>query len=587
MVGQEPVNEAFTQLPPVEEVECETSHATEEEKPSVVAVEPAKSPVESPAAGLHERIIDIMVSVNEDSAQELSQSDSSFLLDFLSDERAVDRLVAFISQPSVRSVISVVARAERASPGIAQKSATTQLIKVLYQCPEALSLLSAIPSFEEGLVRVLKALRASPPAKPQEELHEEEEREPTPPLLVVHPNVACDGCDTDAEIVGVRYKSAVRVDFDLCEACEASGRFQAEAGPFLKIVDPSTAPDFILCAMAGTSGSLAGLRGIENLEGTDPIANEFVDFVRSRRTASAVAAPVPAQQEAVAPPKRCDHQLKTFEAKTVEYVCDLCSAHQPQGAVLHGCRTCDFDVCQRCAAENSATISVAPQAPQAKFISDVTLADGSAVRPGERLVKTWRVRNSGPDTWPVGTHISHVGGDALGGPANGVQVPLAASGETVNISVELTMPNMPGRYTSYWRMMTPHPISSKFGHRFWVTVNVLPQNVSIAPVHMPVIAAPWSSSTLAPAPSAPLFDLEPISVSSTMLPGSPAVATAQITQRPAPPPPPPVVMFSNYDDTVARVLDFGFTDIEQVVRVVNEVNGDASAAIERLLEDSG
>jgi len=218
--------------------------------------------------------------------------------------------------------------------------------------------------------------------------------------------------------------------------------------------------------------------------------------------------------------------------------------------------------------------------PQAKFVSDVTLADGCAVRPGERLNKTWRVRNSGQERWPNGTRIAHVGGDAFGGPAEGVEVPLAAPGEAVNVTVPLTMPMLSGRYTSYWRLMTPHPENSKFGHRFWVTVNVLAAQPVVFPPPPPLVFPPPPPVVRAPPPPpVPTFLSYP--AIPTQLPGSP----------PIPPPravvsaPDPFEIPAEYVETVSRIADFGFTDIDKIVKVLTEVRGDAAAAIEKLLEE--
>ncbi|KAK1945070.1 Protein NBR1 [Phytophthora citrophthora] len=56
----------------------------------------------------------------------------------------------------------------------------------------------------------------------------------------VHFDVVCDGCDKDP-LVGVRYKSLEVPNFDLCENCEASGKW-ASHEPFIKITDPTRAP---------------------------------------------------------------------------------------------------------------------------------------------------------------------------------------------------------------------------------------------------------------------------------------------------------------------------------------------------------
>ncbi|EEY57808.1 uncharacterized protein PITG_00391 [Phytophthora infestans T30-4] len=57
------------------------------------------------------------------------------------------------------------------------------------------------------------------------------------PERVAHPFVRCDGCET-SPIVGPRFKSKTAYDFDLCQACEASGKWKESHGPFTKIVEP-------------------------------------------------------------------------------------------------------------------------------------------------------------------------------------------------------------------------------------------------------------------------------------------------------------------------------------------------------------
>ncbi|KAG7399313.1 Next to BRCA1 protein 1 protein [Phytophthora boehmeriae] len=58
--------------------------------------------------------------------------------------------------------------------------------------------------------------------------------------VAVHLGIICDGCEK-APLVGVRYKSLEVPDFDLCEECEASGKWTSHE-PFIKITDPSRAP---------------------------------------------------------------------------------------------------------------------------------------------------------------------------------------------------------------------------------------------------------------------------------------------------------------------------------------------------------
>lgn len=641
-VEEQEVEEPKTQnTPTVLTVEPIMQVLEAEAAPVLAVSEPADDRSENTGVGIN-RIIEIVCSVNDPYI--VGTEDKEYFVQLLSEPSNVTKILNFLNQPSVRTAISVIAQAEKASQGAAQKAMITQLIKVLYQNPEVHGHLNAIPNLEELLLRVLRGLAAKSEPEPAVEVPteevaaevegEEEEEEEVP--KVTHTLVTCDGCTDDelreialskgmrnesGEILGVRYKSAVLPDFDLCASCESTGRFQASSGPFLKIVDPSTAPEVILCAMPGATAGM--LNQMENLDWRNPVAREFFEFVRGRkqratpqrpdRTAppsvNTVSAPAVTAPEVSTPNFKCKHLLKTFEAPHGSFSCDVCGKTQPVRAVLHGCRECNFDVCHTCYDEKDLGLKLAqpaavapvsepvvvvarasppmecvasppapvvvasPPAPQAKFVCDVTLTDGCAVRAGESLIKTWRVRNSGQERWPSGTRICHVGGDSFGGPVNGIEVPLAAPGEAVGVSVPLTMPQLPGRYTSYWRMVTPHPQNAKFGHRFWVTVNVMAASVSIAPVPAPIpVAAPR-----APPPPPPQ------SVMPWALPGSPpvaapAVATALGAQ--------PRFVPSAFEETVARIADFGFTDVEKIVAVLNEVNGDAAAAIERLLEDA-
>lgn len=236
---------------------------------------------------------------------------------------------------------------------------------------------------------------------------------------------------------------------------------------------------------------------------------------------------------------------------------------------MHGCRPCDFDVCDRCyetyareqpgnSSNSQPRVSSVP--PQAKFVSDVTMTDGCVVKPGENLIKVWRVRNSGTEAWPVGVRIAHVGGNSFGGPAAGVEVPRANPGEAVNVSVPLIMPSEPGRHTSYWRMITPFPANTKFGHRFWVTVNVVPP-----PPPEPVNV-----------PSAPLMSHEYIRYGSAP-PASSVIVEPNVAEQP--------VVDSSLEVPVAQITELGFSDIDKIVSILREENGDTARAVERLLAE--
>jgi hypothetical protein len=580
-----------------------------------VEPEVVQAPVLTKVSPHLDRFVDMLYSLNGDdevtnSADQLKDR----LTKIFANPESLNRTVAILCDPRVQGVISAIAQADSSKDGVVLRCATTQMLKLVSTMPTFTEMIAEVEHLENVILNVLRLLK------------------PTKKVLMrsVHSSVVCDGCDGNAErsavslangnraptgeIAGVRYKSAMLPDYDLCESCEESGVFQDRAGPFLKIVDPKSAPEMILCIAPGATAGM--MSQVESLDWRNPIANEFLEFVRSRqqkafpqqrRSAKAevevaeaqVPVSVPVKEESVeeetpvetavvaaevvptvaavsAQTARCKHLLKTFETSHGGYICDICNAVQAPRSVMHGCRECNFDVCQKCQGVRGFLLQEPPAVvslPQAKFVSDVTLADGCVVRPGEALQKTWRVRNSGADKWPVGTRIAHVGGDSFGGPLQGVEVPLAGSGEAVNVTVPLVMPSQPGRYTSYWRLMTPHPANAKFGHRFWVTVNV----VAAPPPPSAVPRYPMSVPQVAPA-----FP--------TTLPGSPA-----IFHRPAPSAPtmavPAVadaddlIIPPQYEVAVAQITELGFADIDKIVKLLKEVNGDPAAVIDRLFAE--
>jgi hypothetical protein len=108
----------------------------------------------------------------------------------------------------------------------------------------------------------------------------------------------------------------------------------------------------------------------------------------------------------------------------------------------------------------------------AAFMTDATLADGSAVSPGQSLLKTWRVKNTGTSTWD-GYKLIFLQGDQMGGNSP-VSIPRTSPGQQVDISVDLRAPDSPGAKAGYWQI-----ISRDGGHvpggRLWVKVNVVTQ----------------------------------------------------------------------------------------------------------------
>jgi transcriptional regulator with XRE-family HTH domain len=104
-------------------------------------------------------------------------------------------------------------------------------------------------------------------------------------------------------------------------------------------------------------------------------------------------------------------------------------------------------------------------ADQSAFVRDVSFADGDLVLPGQRFTKIWELQNVGSATWQdrfmqcqdedlvVLTRDGRVVPvtENLRPNASLVAVPPTEPGQTVQISIEFTAPQIPGTFMSYWK----------------------------------------------------------------------------------------------------------------------------------------
>jgi next-to-BRCA1 protein 1 len=129
-----------------------------------------------------------------------------------------------------------------------------------------------------------------------------------------------------------------------------------------------------------------------------------------------------------------------------------------------------------------------PPAPatdyQSFFIRD-TVHDGTIMSPTHVFQQTWTLYNPGPSSWPVGSSVRFVGGDAMlnvdtqhpsdaislvsAMASNELTAPLAP-GESAEFSVTLKTPQREGTAISYWRLKLPD--GTPFGHKLWCDVEV-------------------------------------------------------------------------------------------------------------------
>ncbi len=99
------------------------------------------------------------------------------------------------------------------------------------------------------------------------------------------------------------------------------------------------------------------------------------------------------------------------------------------------------------------TATAAACKPEAQ-IADVTVPDGSQVKPGEAFVKTWRFTSSGNCAWEKGASLVFQSGEKMGAP-DSVPVQVADVGKSVEVSLNLTAPSAPGNYAAQWAFRRP------------------------------------------------------------------------------------------------------------------------------------
>ena len=105
----------------------------------------------------------------------------------------------------------------------------------------------------------------------------------------------------------------------------------------------------------------------------------------------------------------------------------------------------------------------------AKWVSDVTVPDGTEMTPGQDFVKTWKIQNTGSCTWGTGYTVIFAYGEKMSGVSEPLTSAVAPS-EEVEISVRFKAPNNTGQYSSVWRMANAG--NSPFGETFYVLIVV-------------------------------------------------------------------------------------------------------------------
>jgi hypothetical protein len=103
------------------------------------------------------------------------------------------------------------------------------------------------------------------------------------------------------------------------------------------------------------------------------------------------------------------------------------------------------------------------------FDSDITIPDGTEVKPGQEIDKRWQVRNNGSCDWNDQYSIHIIAGESMGSPEVQALFP-ARSGSAAVIRMMLTAPSEPGTYRSAWQAYNPD--DQPFGDPFYIEIIV-------------------------------------------------------------------------------------------------------------------
>jgi hypothetical protein len=137
---------------------------------------------------------------------------------------------------------------------------------------------------------------------------------------------------------------------------------------------------------------------------------------------------------------------------------------------------------------------------QARFISDVTVKDGTEFAPNDTFEKVWRLRNDGACTWSTSYQLVFDSGDAMNGPS---AIPLpgtVAPGQEIDFKVTLKAPAAAGGYRGYWRIRNAAgvylPVFNGYqGKSFYVDIKVqAPGSVEVYNFVSKYCDAVWNSS---------------------------------------------------------------------------------------------
>ncbi|KAF2850061.1 hypothetical protein T440DRAFT_113324 [Plenodomus tracheiphilus IPT5] len=313
-----------------------------------------------------------------------------------------------------------------------------------------------------------------------------------------HYGIYCDGplCkdkENLSYIEGTRYKCAVCHDTDFCQNCEAHpSNTHNHTHPLIKFRTP--------------------VRSVSVTTVNDDKANRIMaklgDRIPSNRSTATETTPAAPSTNAATQVQTIVDLKPSMDAQAKKEkitIQDLLS--EPVRPVMKhselGSPTMHRDI-------PDSKSETASQGLDGHFVRD-TIVDGSKIYCGFQFVQNWTMRNPGPNAWPAGCSVRHVGGDNMLNIDNTrplSQIELAeasesnvlgravAPGEEVSFRVVMKAPQREGTAISYWRLKTAEGMP--FGHRLWCDIRVVQPPTPVAPLVAPAMLPETATSPVSP-----------------------------------------------------------------------------------------
>ncbi len=113
---------------------------------------------------------------------------------------------------------------------------------------------------------------------------------------------------------------------------------------------------------------------------------------------------------------------------------------------------------------------------RAHFIDDITIRDNMQIERGSNFLKVWRLRNDGTCVWNRSYTLIFFGGERMGA-LKTISLPdIVQPGQTIDLAIDLTAPEVPGTYQGFWRLQSGDGdyfgIGSNGDQSFWVKISV-------------------------------------------------------------------------------------------------------------------